>query len=196
MGEHTYLPSTSHRCWQTRRTLLQNVIGASPSRGSSPFAISETQWLTRSSAPVDVAPRVIESSAWHVPCCYSWQPDWGQSAGLTHHSILIVDPWSPCLPRTHEPRTGRRPVSFAGKRWGIDFPVVAAAPPRHHLVAPLARAALERAANHPSALPIRFATTERSRRRYNFANEYLYKTFVRLANGNDFCQPDLPARVP
>lgn len=115
---------------------------------------------------------------------------------LTHHSILIADPWSPCLPRTHEPRTGRRPVSFAGKRWGIDFPVVAAAPPRYHLVALLLH---EPPSNElhttlrlsQSAFPRRSGAGGAITSRMN-----TYKTFVRLANGNDFCQPDLAARVP
>lgn len=131
-----------------------------------------------------------------VPCCYSWQPDWGQSAGLTHHSILIADPWSPCLPRTHEPRTGRRPVSFAGKRWGIDFPVVAAAPPRYHLVALLLHEPPSSELHttlrlSQSALPRRSGAGGAITSRMN-----TYKTFVRLANGNNFCQPDLAARVP
>lgn len=40
----------------------------------------------------------------------------------------------PCLPRAHESRTGRRPVARR-HTISIDFPVVAAAPPRYHLVA-------------------------------------------------------------
>lgn len=109
---------------------------------------------------------------------------------LTRHSILVVD-WSRVyLVHTScvlegDPVVRRYTIS-------IDFSVVVAtAPPRYHLVALLLYMSRPQSSRVPPfrVLPIRFAPTQRSRRHIT-SRMNTYKIFVRLAHGNDFCQPD------
>lgn len=114
---------------------------------------------------------------------------------LTRHSILVAD-WSRVyLVHTScvlegDPVVRRYTIS-------IDFSaVVATAPPRYHLVALLLYTSCPRSSRIPPfrVLPIRFAPTRRSRRCYITSRMNTYKTFVRLAHGNDSCQPSSVVR--
>lgn len=128
----------------------------------------------------------------NVPCCCTWQSDCGGGSELisllTRHSILVAD-WSRVyLVHTSCVLEGNPVV----RRYtiSIDFSaVVATAPPRYHLVALLLYTSRPRLSRIPPfrVLPIRFAPTRRSRRCYITSRMNTYKTFVRLAHGNDSC---------
>lgn len=123
------------RCWQTSWVYLRlwSVGILEGHHRSLRIAIGSAIISTCRRRAPSLSHQVFHTD---VPCC-SWQSDWRRSADLTSHTSLHSDCRSViavCLPRAHESRTGRRPVLFAGTRWAIDFPVVAAAPPRYHLV--------------------------------------------------------------